>query len=176
MVTLSYGKNFTWSNLACPIYHLPPTEYTFYILGCKNISSSYQGLVKHISSHHWKRTVKLVNNFVSVATANCPIGGCASQKVQSLKELSAHIASYHFANNQTVSCPFKNCNYEYNIASSYALIDDFEDSMSRKELLNCTDVAALLVHEFDNCGIANFRTTSSCRSFSVTKKSCATGY
>ena len=76
--------------------------------------------MKHISSHHWKRTVKLVNNFVSVATANCPIGGCASQKVQSLKELSAHIASYHFANNQTVSCPFKNCNYEYNIASSYA--------------------------------------------------------
>ena len=62
------------------------------------------------------------------------------------------------------------------IASSYTLIDNFEDSMSRTELLNCADVAALLVHEFDNCGIANFRTTSSCRSFSVTKKSCATGY
>ena len=62
------------------------------------------------------------------------------------------------------------------IEDSYQLIDDFEDSLPRTELLNCADAAALLVNEFNNCGIANFRTTTSCRSFSLTQKSCATGY
>jgi len=62
------------------------------------------------------------------------------------------------------------------IEDSFKLVDDFEDSLPQSELLNCADAAALLVHEFNNCGIANFKTTSSCRSFSVTKKSCATGY
>jgi len=62
------------------------------------------------------------------------------------------------------------------IEDSFQLIDDFEDSLPRTELLNCADAAALLVNEFNNCGIANFRTTTSCRSFSLTQKSCATGY
>merc|ERR1719495_2700341 len=62
------------------------------------------------------------------------------------------------------------------IEDSFKLVDDFEDSLPQSELLNCADAAALLVHEFNNCGIANFGVTSSCRSFSVTKKSCATGY
>ena len=62
------------------------------------------------------------------------------------------------------------------IEDSEQLIDDFENSMPRSELLNCADSSVLLVHEFDNCGIANAESTTSCRSFSVTKKSCATGY
>merc|ERR1719312_1387233 len=48
--------------------------------------------------------------------------------------------------------------------------------MPQNELLNCADSAALLIKDFDNCGIAKFAVTSSCKTFSVTKKSCATGY
>jgi len=62
------------------------------------------------------------------------------------------------------------------IQDSSQLVNDFEDSMSQSDLLNCADSAALLIEDFDSCGIANFGVTSSCRSFSVTKKSCATGY
>ena len=56
------------------------------------------------------------------------------------------------------------------------MLRDFVDSMSSSELLNCADAAALLVEDFDSCGIANVDVTSSCRAFSVTMKSCATGY
>ena len=62
------------------------------------------------------------------------------------------------------------------IDDSSDLVDDFENSMPQHELLNCADAAALLIYDFNNCGIAKFDTSSSCRSFSVTKKSCATGY
>jgi len=63
------------------------------------------------------------------------------------------------------------------ISNPDQLVDDFEASMPSSELLNCADAAALLIHDFDSCGIANnIGTFSSCRSFSVTKKSCATGY
>ena len=48
--------------------------------------------------------------------------------------------------------------------------------MPQHELFNCADSAALLIKDFGNCGIAKFAVTSSCRSLSVTKKSCATGY
>merc|ERR1711962_620456 len=56
------------------------------------------------------------------------------------------------------------------------LLYKFEDSMSQGELLNCADSAALLVGDFNYCGIANLDVTSSCRTYSVTAKGCATGY
>merc|ERR1711962_455608 len=59
---------------------------------------------------------------------------------------------------------------------SIQLLNKFEDSMSQAELLNCADSAALLIKNFDSCGIANFDVTSSCRTYSVTAKGCATGY
>merc|ERR1711970_217404 len=62
------------------------------------------------------------------------------------------------------------------IEDSGDLIDDFSESLPQHELLNCADSAALLIGDFDNCGIAKIDTTSSCRTYSVTKKSCATGY
>ena len=52
----------------------------------------------------------------------------------------------------------------------------FRDSMPTSELLNCADSAALLIQDFNSCGIAFLDVTESCGAFSVTKKSCATGY
>ena len=60
--------------------------------------------------------------------------------------------------------------------SASQLLADFKSSMSQSELLNCADAAALLISDFDSCGIAYFDVTSSCGAFSITKKSCATGY
>ena len=62
------------------------------------------------------------------------------------------------------------------ISDSSQLLRDFRDSMSSSELLNCADAAALLIEDFNSCGIAYLDVTSSCGAFSVTKKSCATGY
>ena len=55
-------------------------------------------------------------------------------------------------------------------------LDDFGASMPQHELLNCADSSALLISDFDSCGIATFDTSGGCRAFSVTQKSCATGY
>ena len=62
------------------------------------------------------------------------------------------------------------------IYDSSLMISEFESSLPHYELLNCADAAALLIADFSHCGIAKVRATGSCRTFSVTKKSCATGY
>ena len=62
------------------------------------------------------------------------------------------------------------------ISDSSQLLRDFRDSMSSSELLNCADAAALLIEDFNSCGIAYLDVTSSCGAVSVTMKSCATGY
>lgn len=62
------------------------------------------------------------------------------------------------------------------IGDAGQFIDDFRTSLPSAELLNCADAAALLIESFDSCGIASFGVTDSCASFSVTQKSCATGY
>ena len=80
--------------------------------GCSYSASSYQLIIKLISNIHWRRAVTSPNNFTSVASITCPIGGCGSQKLQTLKEINVHICT-HFADNQKVICPFKNCNFEY---------------------------------------------------------------
>ena len=62
------------------------------------------------------------------------------------------------------------------IEDASQLIKDFDNSMPRSELLNCADSSVLLVHQFNACGMGSLATTTSCESFSVTKKSCATSY
>ena len=62
------------------------------------------------------------------------------------------------------------------VEDSSTMIGEFESSLPQHELLNCADAAALLIGEFSSCGIAKMATTGSCRTYSVTKKSCATGY
>ena len=62
------------------------------------------------------------------------------------------------------------------ITSMNQLLGDFRSSMSQSKLLNCADAAALLIGDFDSCGIAFFNAACSCGAFSVTAKSCATGY
>merc|ERR1719312_2042172 len=63
--------------------------------------------------------------------------------------------------------------------NAYQLLEDFERSMPLSDLHNCADAAVLLVEDFGStktCGIGNVGHTIDCRTLSVTKKSCATGY
>jgi len=60
--------------------------------------------------------------------------------------------------------------------NSTAMMAAFADSLPSWELYNCADAAALLIEDFDSCGIAKLDTTASCRTLSITTKDCATGY
>ena len=63
--------------------------------------------------------------------------------------------------------------------NAYQLLEDFERSMPMSDLHNCADAAVLLVEDFGStktCGIGNVGYTLDCRTLSITKKSCATGY
>ena len=59
---------------------------------------------------------------------------------------------------------------------SSVMLDAFSSSMPLSDLLNCADSTALLIEEFNSCGIAYLDRAFSCGAISVTKKSCATGY
>jgi len=63
-------------------------------------------------------------------------------------------------------------------ASSSTMVGSFKNSMPKSELLNCADAAALLIEDNNTgyCGVAYTGVTSYCGAFSVTKRSCATGY
>ena len=63
-------------------------------------------------------------------------------------------------------------------ASSSTMVGNFRNSMPKDELLNCADAAVLLIDDNNTgyCGVAYLDVTSYCGAFSVTKKSCATGY
>jgi len=60
--------------------------------------------------------------------------------------------------------------------SSSKLLNQFRASMSIEELLNSADAAALLVEDFDSCGIGFFASFKYGLTLSATKKSCALGY
>ena len=65
------------------------------------------------------------------------------------------------------------------IGNAYQMLEDFESSMPLADLHNCADAAVLLVEQFGSshtCGIGNVGATLDCRTLSITKKSCATGY
>ena len=62
------------------------------------------------------------------------------------------------------------------IRDSKRLLYAFKNSMSKTELLNCADSAVLLVKDTRSCGYGFVNTVFSCNTFSITKKSCATGY
>ena len=64
----------------------------------------------------------------------------------------------------------------HDMANSTEMINAFEASMPSWDLTNCADAAALLINDFDSCGIAKYDTTSSCQTISITSKDCATGY
>lgn len=59
---------------------------------------------------------------------------------------------------------------------SSVMLDAFSSSMPLSDLLSCADSTALLIEEFNSCGIAYLDRAFSCGAISVTKKSCATGY
>lgn len=59
---------------------------------------------------------------------------------------------------------------------SSVMLNSFSSSMPLSDLLNCADSTALLIEEFNSCGIAYLDRAFSCGAISVTKKSCATGY
>jgi len=62
------------------------------------------------------------------------------------------------------------------IRDSKRLLYAFRNSMSKSDLLNCADSAVLLVKDTKACGYGFVNTVFSCNTFSITKKSCATGY
>ena len=59
---------------------------------------------------------------------------------------------------------------------SSTILGAFANSMSTTALRHSADTAALLVADMSGCGIAYVNTIASCKTLSVTKKSCATGY
>jgi len=63
------------------------------------------------------------------------------------------------------------------MSGSSSMLSAFSNSMSQTNLRHSADVAALLVADMSGCGIAYLGQASRCgATFSVTEKSCATGY
>eukprot|EP00092_Neocalanus_flemingeri_P030752 GFUD01033395.1.p1 GENE.GFUD01033395.1~~GFUD01033395.1.p1 ORF type:complete len:725 (+),score=108.76 GFUD01033395.1:33-2207(+) len=62
------------------------------------------------------------------------------------------------------------------IYDSNTMLDSFAASMPMADLLNSADSSALLIEDFDSCGISYLGGVLNCEALSVTTKSCATGY
>ena len=88
--------------------------------GCERVLSSVKMLCFHFKASHQKSrfsTVALRQSQLveQVSLLKCSSPSCGHQKLNTLKDLKAHLSGFHFKNLEEVTCIFDKCDFKTNL-------------------------------------------------------------
>ena len=88
---------------------------------CDRVMSSVKMLMIHIKTYHTRGKKENLNHVKIVeklSVVKCLSVSCQHQKFKTVKELKAHLTSFHTSRNETVQCIFRDCTFSTTVTGT----------------------------------------------------------